>query len=86
MNMPMPIQLLEALHSATGPLIVTDEERQRSYILLPTEAFARLHGLLGNDDFTAADLLPAALEATDSDWNAPGMEAYDRYDENRSTP
>lgn len=54
MNMPMPIKLLEALHSATGPLMVTDEERQRSFILLLTEAFARLHGYQLNEGLQSA--------------------------------
>lgn len=62
---------------------VTDSETSRPYVLLPREVYARMEHLLWNDSDSGADelryLLARSAEA--NGWNEPGMDAYDRYDE-----
>ncbi len=72
-------QLLES-GQAVG---VSDLETTRQYVLLPKEVYERICHLLYDDsDWTEDELRQMlARSARDNGWEEPGMDAYDRYDE-----
>jgi hypothetical protein len=71
--------------AAESPLTVVDRTTNKVYVLLPRDMYARLLGL-AYDDSEANDeelRLRLARAAVANGWEEPGMDAYDRYDEER---
>jgi hypothetical protein len=64
---------------------VTDPQTGESYVILPRQVYERVVGLLYDDTKVGDDELRLLLarSAEANDWDEPGMEAYDRYDEER---
>lgn len=62
---------------------VSDPETSQRYVILKKDVFERVRGLLFDDsDWTEEELrLMLALSAKDNGWEEPGMDVYDRYDE-----
>jgi hypothetical protein len=65
---------------------VTDAQTARGYVLLRKETFERLKGSLYDSSDAADDELRFLLSraAAGNGWDEPGMDAYDRYDEELS--
>lgn len=65
---------------------VIDPETGQPYVLLPKQVYERVRQLVHDDsEWTAEEMrqmLARSAEATG--WNEPGMDAYDRYDEERA--
>ena len=76
---PEQRQLLES----GAAVEVTDSETSRPYVVLRKEVYERVQHLLDNGPEWAESemrwLLARSAEA--NGWNDPGMDAYDRYDE-----
>lgn len=85
------IELTEAQRQAIAgeenPLVI-DPQTQAAYVLIRQEVFERLRGLLSEEGAWTADELRLLLARSSraNGWDEPGMEAYDRYDENRQCP
>ena len=64
---------------------VTDAQTLRPYVVLRKEVYQRVRHLLHDDsEWTAEEMrLGLARSAEGNGWDEPGMEAYDRYDEER---
>jgi hypothetical protein len=64
---------------------VTDGQTARSYVVLGKDLFDRVRRLLYDDsEWTEDELrLQLARSAAANGWDEPGMEAYERYDEER---
>jgi hypothetical protein len=64
---------------------VADPETDRVYVLMRKDIYDRVRRLLYDDsDWTEEELrLQLARSAKENGWDEPGMEAYDRYDEER---
>lgn len=64
---------------------VTDPETSQQYVLLPRDVYDRLRRCLYDDSDTTPDELRGMLarSAEANGWDEPGMDAYDRYDEER---
>jgi hypothetical protein len=62
-----------------------DPETKQSYVLVRKEVFERIKGLLYDDsEWTFAEQLRLLAESgTRGGWDAPEMDVYDNYDENR---
>ena len=62
---------------------VSDTNTAQSYVLLRKDLYERVRRLLYDDsDWTEDELrLLLAQSAKDNGWDEPGMDAYDRYDE-----
>jgi len=62
---------------------VSDPQTSERYVILRKDVFDRVSRLLYDDsDWSADELrLQLARSAKDNGWDIPGMEAYDRYDE-----
>jgi hypothetical protein len=62
---------------------VTDGQTNQAYVLLGREVYERVQRLLYDDsDWTDEELrLLFARSAKDNGWDEPGMDDYDRYDE-----
>jgi hypothetical protein len=62
---------------------LTDPHTSQSYVILRKDIYDRIQHLLFDDsDWTEEELrLQLGRSAQDNGWNEPGMEAYDRYDE-----
>ena len=62
---------------------VSDAQSTCSYVLLRKDVYDRVRRLLYDDsDWTEDELrLLLAQSAKDNGWDEPGMDAYDRYDE-----
>ena len=74
-------QLLES-----GKVIdVTDPQTDQRYVILRKDVYERVQRLLYDDsEWTQDELrLQLARSAKDNGWEEPGMDAYDRYDEER---
>ncbi len=80
-------EMRQAMAARPGePLVVLDAATQQTYVLLPTATFERLEPLLYDDSPADADeFLPLIHDALAADWNAPGMEDYDKYDQHRQS-
>jgi hypothetical protein len=65
---------------------VTDAQTAQSYVLLPKEMYERVRRLLYDDsEWTAEEMRQVlARSAQANGWSEPGMDAYDRYDEERA--
>jgi hypothetical protein len=71
---------------ASGRAIdVTDPQTAQPYVILRKDVYERVRHLLYDDsEWTAEELrLQLARSAKDSGWDEAGMDAYDRYDEER---
>jgi hypothetical protein len=64
---------------------VTDAQTGRAYVVLSKDVYERIKGLLYDDsDWTHEEMLAHLAHNADAIWDGPGMDAYDRYDEERS--
>jgi hypothetical protein len=65
---------------------VSDPKTVRSYVILRQEVYERVRRLLDDGaDWTDDDLrLLLARSSVANGWEEPGMDAYDRYDEERA--
>ena len=65
--------------------VMLDPETNQSYVLVRKEVFDRIKGLLYDDSewTTAEQLRLLADSGTRAGWDAPEMDVYDNYDENR---
>jgi hypothetical protein len=65
---------------------VTDSQSAQPYVLLRKEVYDRVRHLLYDDsEWTAEEMLQMLARSAEANgWNEPGMEAYDRYDEERA--
>ncbi len=71
---------------ASGKAVdVSDSNSPERYVLVRKDIYERVRHLLYDDsEWTDDELrLQLALAAKDSGWDEPGMDAYDRYDEER---
>ena len=63
------------------PVYVVDTELHTNYVLLPAEAWQKIRGLLGDDEFSAVDASKVqSAVAGNSGWDDPEMNVYDDYD------
>jgi hypothetical protein len=64
---------------------VTDPQTAQRYVLLRKDVYERVRQLLYDDsDWSEDELrLQLARSAEINGWDEPGMDAYDRYDEER---
>ena len=62
---------------------VTDSETAQRYVVLRQDVYERARHLVFNDSNWNEDelRLQLARSAKDNGWDEPGMESYDRYDE-----
>jgi hypothetical protein len=65
--------------------LVTDAETAEPYVVLRKDVYDRVRRLLYNDsDATPEELREMLARSAEANgWDEPGMEAYDRYDEER---
>jgi hypothetical protein len=64
---------------------VTDAETAKPYVLLRKDVYDRVRRLLYDDSDATPEELRGMLarSAEANGWEEPGMDAYDRYDEER---
>jgi hypothetical protein len=64
---------------------ITDPQTATHYVVLRKDIYERVQRLLYDDsEWTNDELrLQLARSANDNGWDEPGMDAYDRYDEER---
>jgi hypothetical protein len=74
-----------AIMTEENPTVV-DPSTQASYILVRKEVFDRIKGLLLGESDESELRLQLARSAAANGWDDPLMDAYDHYDENRSSP
>ncbi len=62
---------------------VTDSQTAQRYVVLRQDVYEKVrHVLCVDSEWTDDELrLQLARSANDNGWNEPGMDAYDRYDE-----
>ena len=67
---------------------VIDADTATPYVVLRRDIYERVRSLLYDDGEATADELRAMLAHSSSanGWDEPGMDAYDRYDEERRCP
>jgi hypothetical protein len=77
-------QQRHAVAGAVSPVLV-DPETKQSYVLVRKEVFDRIQSLLYEDsEWTSDEQLRLLGESgTRAGWDAPEMDVYDNYDENR---
>jgi hypothetical protein len=65
---------------------VTDPQTAQPYVLLRKEVYERVRNLLYDDsEWTAEEMRQMLARSAEANgWNEPGMDAYDRYDEERA--
>jgi hypothetical protein len=64
---------------------VIDAQTAQCYVVLKKEIYDRVRRLIYDDsDWSDAEMrLQLARSAQENGWDEPGMDAYDRYDEER---
>ena len=64
---------------------VTDSQTAQHYVVLRQDVYRRMRNLFFDDsEWTDEELrLQLARSANDNGWDEAGMDAYDRYDEER---
>ena len=68
----------------TQPLRLIDPDTNTVYVLVRAEVFDQVQAMLHEDESKLADTYAAQSEAAlEAGWDAPGMDDYDNYDENR---
>jgi hypothetical protein len=67
------------------PVEVTDPQTGQPYVVLRKDVYDRVRRLLPDDSDATPDELRGMLarSAEANGWEEPGMDAYDRYDEER---
>ena len=68
-------------------LTIEDDQTQKLYVLLPVETYQKVQSLIYADsDFDPREAYPLLDQAFGGPegWDAPGMEAYDDYDNHRA--
>jgi hypothetical protein len=66
------------------PIEVEDDQTRVRYVLIARDEFHRLPlGLYDDSEPNPDEFLPLAHEALAEDWDAPGMELYENYEEHR---
>jgi hypothetical protein len=76
----------QAVRESHGDSVrLTDPDTEQEYVLVRAETYERLESLLGNDsDWTAEERLQLLAESgRRAGWDAPEMDVYENYDENR---
>jgi hypothetical protein len=65
---------------------VSDSDTQQPYVVLSKAVYERVCNLLYDDsEWTEGELQAMLAHSAEANgWNEPGMDAYDRYDEERS--
>ena len=64
------------------PVNVSDPQSAQLYVVLPKDTYDRVSRLLYDSAWTDEELAQLlARSATDNGWDEPGMDDYDRYDE-----
>jgi hypothetical protein len=65
---------------------IIDPRTAQPYVLLRKEVYERVRRLLYDDtEWTAEEMRQLLARSAEANgWNEPGMEAYDRYDEERA--
>jgi hypothetical protein len=64
---------------------VTDPQTATAYVVLRKDAYERVKALVYDDsEWTHEEMLAQLAHNIDSIWDGPGMDAYDRYDEERA--
>jgi hypothetical protein len=79
-------QQQQELKNVKGSAIeVTNPQTKEEYVLIRKELFERIKGLIYDDgEWTAEEQLRLLAESGKrAGWDAPEMDAYDNYDENR---
>ncbi len=78
-------EMHQALVANPGiPLYVVDEQEGKSYVLIAASTFEKVQPLIYDaTDPGVEELMPLVQEALAADWDAPGMELYDDYDQHR---
>jgi hypothetical protein len=73
-----------AIAGAESPVVLDPETRQ-SYVLVRKELFDRIKALLYDDsEWTSDEQVTLLAESgRQAGWDAPEMDVYDNYDENR---
>jgi hypothetical protein len=73
-----------AVASGDVPVRAVDPQTGLTYVIIPEAVFERTKSLLGSDDLTPDEKLWLLAESgRRAGWDAPEMDAYDHYDENR---
>ena len=62
------------------PARAIDPQTKNEYVLVPTDVYERIKGLLG-EDFHPSEAYPAIDRAFSEAWDDPKMDDYDRYEE-----
>jgi hypothetical protein len=76
-------QAVQHLHG-TQPLRLIDPDTNTVYVLVRAEVFDQVQAVLHEDESELADTYAAQSEAAlEAGWDAPEMDDYDNYDENR---
>jgi hypothetical protein len=79
-------ELRQAVHQLQGNqlLRLVDPETNTVYVLMRAEVFDQVRAVLREDEAELADTYAAQGEAAiRAGWDAPGMDDYDHYDDNR---
>ena len=78
-------QRLEVKNLNGGGVEVSDPLTKEEYILIRKETFERIKGMLfDSGEWTAQEQLRLLADSGErAGWDAPEMDAYDNYDENR---
>jgi hypothetical protein len=65
---------------------IIDPQSGQPYLLLPKQVYDRVRHLVHDDSEWTVEEMPQMLarSAEANGWNEPGMDAYDRYDEERA--
>jgi hypothetical protein len=75
----------QAIAASPQPAHLVDPQTMRNYVLIPADVYERLKSMLYDDsEWTADDMRQLLAQSAEGNgWNEPGMDAYDRYDEER---
>lgn len=85
MSVPLTEPLQHALDQRPGePLRLVDPRTQTAYVLLRADLYERVRTLIEQEDLTPEEKLSLLAESgCRAGWDAPEMDDYDNYDENR---
>jgi hypothetical protein len=79
----IPTEVLHALQQQPRKgVAVEDESTHTQYVILPLDTYRQFESFVYDaNEPDPTEFMPLAHEAFAEDWNAPGMEVYDTYDE-----
>lgn len=64
-----------------SPVYVVDPENQKTYVLIPEDAYQRVKGLLEDEPFDISETYTAQEQvAREAGWDDSEMDVYDDYD------